>query len=64
MLPIETWSSCPKLVGIESAEAGKQSVLFSVTKAAEVYCGIINPEFKPELSVNNLGKPYFPSNNK
>src|SRR3954467_14588946 len=46
-LPIETWSSCPALVGIESTLAGWQRDLLSLTSAAATYCGIMKPEFKP-----------------
>jgi hypothetical protein len=40
---IETWSSWPAEVGIESTLAGKARLLFSLTKAAAVTCGIISP---------------------
>ena len=45
--PIETWSSWPALVGIESTLAGWQSALFSETSAAATYCGIMKPELSP-----------------
>src|SRR5690625_7080895 len=56
-LPIDTWSSCPRLVGIESTDAGWLSTLFSETRAAAVYCGIINPELMPVSRINSVGKP-------
>src|SRR5436309_6529922 len=56
-LPIDTWSSCPALVGIESTLAGWQSALFSLTRAAATYCGIMNPEFRPPSTVRNAGSP-------
>ena len=37
--------------------AGKASVLFSLTKAAAVTCGIISPEFTPLSGVRNAGNP-------
>ena len=40
-----------------SALAGKQSDLFSLTRAAVLYCKIINPEFNPVCSISNLGSP-------
>ena len=40
---IETWSSWPAEVGIESTLAGKARLLFSLTSAAAVTCGIIRP---------------------
>ena len=60
-LPIDTWSSCPRLDGIESTEAGWQSTLFSETSAAAVYCGIINPEFSPVSFIRKTGSPSLPS---
>src|SRR3954471_16123232 len=54
---IDTWSSCPAEVGIESTLAGKARLLFSLTKAAAATCGIMRPEFTPESSVRNGGKP-------
>ena len=52
--PIETWSSLPADVLCVSAEAGKHSVLFSETRAADVQWGIMNPEFTPEdMNVRN-----------
>ena len=60
--PMLTWSSCPSEVGMLSALAGKQSPLFSLTSAAEVYCRIMKPELSPVSFISNLGVPsYFPS---
>ena len=56
-LPIETWSSWPALVGIESTLAGCESTLFSLTSEAATYWGIMNPEFNPPSSVKNAGRP-------
>ena len=36
--------------------AGKARLLFSLTNAAAVTCGIIRPEFTPESSVRNGGQ--------
>ena len=54
---IDTWSSCPALVGMESTLAGKARLLFSLTSAAAVTCGIISPEFTPLSAVRNGGRP-------
>ncbi len=55
--PIDTWSSWPALVGIESTLAGCASTLFSETSDAATYCGIMNPELSPPSSTRNGGKP-------
>ncbi len=55
---------CPRDVGILSALAGKHRVLFSVTSAAVVYWGIMNPLFSPTSFINNSGRPHFPSSSK
>ena len=54
---IDTWSSWPAEVGIESTLAGKARLLFSLTSAAAVTCGIIRPELTPESSVRKAGRP-------
>jgi hypothetical protein len=59
-----TWSSCPRLVGIESTLAGWHSTLFSLTRAAAVYCGIMNPEFSPVSRMSNFGSPSCPSSKR
>ena len=41
--PIDTWSSCPADVGIESTDAGWQRPLFSETSEAAVTCAIRVP---------------------
>ena len=45
--PIETWSSCMALEGMESTLAGTASRLSSETIAAWVYCAIISPLSTP-----------------
>src|SRR5581483_11358287 len=55
--PIETWSSWPALVGIESTLAGCASTLFSLTSDAATYCGIMNPELSPPSVVRKGGSP-------
>ena len=55
--PIETWSSWFALVGIESAEAGWTSDLFSDTSAAAVYWSSIIPLLRPASSARNGGRP-------
>src|SRR5688572_29730972 len=58
--PMLTWSSCPLEEGMESTEAGVQSCLFCETMLAAVYCGIMNPEFKPGLAAKNAGNSLCP----
>ena len=60
MLPMLTWSSWPRLVGIESTLAGWHSILFSLTRAAAVYCGIMKPELRPVSRISSFGKPVVP----
>ena len=55
--PIETWSSWFALVGIESADDGCASTLFSDARAAAVYWTIIRPLFRPGSGVRNAGRP-------
>jgi hypothetical protein len=44
-------------VGIESTLAGWASTLFSLTRAADTYCGIMKPELRPPSTVRNAGSP-------
>ena len=53
--PMLTWSSCSLDDGIESTEHGEHNCLFLLTIAAAAYCGIMKPEFKPELATRNSG---------
>jgi hypothetical protein len=55
--PIETWSSWFADVGMESAEAGWTSTLFSEARAAAVYWSIIIPELRPLAGARNGGSP-------
>ncbi len=55
--PIETWSSCRALDGIESTLAGTASRLSVETMPACVYCAIIRPESMPGSSARNGGSP-------
>ena len=55
--PIETWSSCIALEGIESTEAGTASRLSSETMAAWVYCAIMWPLSTPGSWARNGGSP-------
>ena len=55
--PIETWSSLPAEVGIESTLAGWASALFSETSAAAVTCAIIKPECSPPSRARKAGRP-------
>jgi hypothetical protein len=57
--PIETWSSCIALLGIESTLAGFASRLSSETTAAWVYCAIMCPESTPGSSARNGGRPWL-----
>ena len=45
----------------KGTEAGQQSILFWLTIEAAVYCGIINPEFRPGLATRNFGRPRTPA---
>jgi len=56
---MDTWSSCPALVGNESIEDGWQRPLFSETNAAAVQCGIMKPEFKPPFSTKKAGRSLY-----
>ena len=55
--PIETWSSCIALVGIESTDAGAARRLSSLTIPACVYCAIMWPESTPGSSARNGRQP-------
>lgn len=57
--PIETWSSCMALLGIESTLAGLARRLSSLTMPAAVYCAIMNPESVPGSSARNGGRPWL-----
>ena len=57
--PIDTWSSCMALDGIESTLAGTASRLSSETIAAWVYCAIIRPLSTPGSSARNGGSPWL-----
>ena len=46
-----------RAVVIESTDAGCERTLFSLTRAAAVTCGIMNPEFRPALGARNGGRP-------
>lgn len=48
--PIDTWSSCMALLGIESTLAGVASRFISETIPAAVYWAIIRPESVPGSS--------------
>ena len=55
--PIETWSSLPAEVGIESTLAGWARVLLSETSAAAVTCAIMRPEWSPPSRARKAGRP-------
>ena len=57
--PIETWSSCIALDGIESTLAGFASRFISDTIAAWVYCAIMWPLSTPGSSARNGGSPWL-----
>ena len=57
--PIDTWSSCIALEGIESTDAGFASRLSSETIAAWVYCAIMWPLSTPGSSARNGGSPWL-----
>ena len=57
--PIETWSSCIALLGIESTLAGFASRFSSETIAAWVYCAIMWPESTPGSWARNGGSPWL-----
>ena len=57
--PIDTWSSCIALEGIESTLAGTASRLSSETIAAWVYCAIMWPLSTPGSSARNGGSPWL-----
>ena len=59
--PILTWSSCPCDDSIESDEEGIVKVLFWFTIEAAVYCGIMNPEFKPGTFTRKDGSSLLPA---
>ena len=49
---------------MESTLAGWLSTLFSLTSAAEVYCGIMKPELMPVSAISNGGRPSWPASSK
>ena len=57
--PIETWSSCMALDGIESTLAGTASRLSSETIAAWVYCAIMCPLSTPGSLARNGLRPWL-----
>ena len=57
--PIETWSSCIALDGMESTEAGTARRLSSETIAAWVYWAIMCPLSTPGSSARNGGRPWL-----
>ena len=57
--PIETWSSCIALEGIESTEAGTARRLSSETIAAWVYWAIMWPLSTPGSEARNGGRPWL-----
>ena len=57
--PIETWSSCIALDGIESTLAGLARRLSSETIAAWVYCAIMWPLSTPGVVARNGGRPWL-----
>ncbi len=57
--PIETWSSCIALLGIESTLAGTASRLSSETIAACVYCAIMWPLSTPGSSARKAFRPWL-----
>ena len=57
--PIETWSSCIALDGMESTLAGTASRLSSDTIAAWVYCAIMCPESTPGSSARKALSPWL-----
>src|SRR5699024_2207122 len=55
--PIDTWSSCIALLGIESTLEGAARRFISETIPAAVYWAIISPESVPGSSARNGGSP-------
>ncbi len=55
--PIDTWSSCMALDGIESTLAGTASRFSAEQMPAWVYWAIIRPESMPGSSARNGGRP-------
>ena len=55
--PMETWSSLPAEVGIESTLAGWARTLFSEARAAAVTCAIMSPECSPPSRARKAGRP-------
>ena len=55
--PIETWSSLPAEVGIESTLAGWARTLFSEARAAAVTWAIMSPECSPPSRARKAGRP-------
>ena len=58
--PIDTWSSCIALDGIESTDAGAASRLSSLTMPACVYWAIMWPESTPGSAARNRFKAAGP----
>jgi len=48
-------------VVIESTDAGWARTLFSLTRAAAVTCGIMNPEFSPAPGAREWGQAFAES---
>ena len=57
--PIDTWSSCIALEGMESTDAGTASRLSSETIEAWVYCAIMWPLSTPGSSARKGGRPWL-----
>ena len=57
--PIDTWSSCIALDGIESTEAGTASRFSSDTIEAWVYCAIMWPLSTPGSDARNGGRSWL-----
>ena len=61
LAPIDTRSSCPLELTMESQEAGHAYIFFWLTRDASAYCGIMNPELRPGFATRNSGSPRCPS---
>ncbi len=55
--PMETWSSLPAEVGIESTDDGCESTLFSDTNEAAVQWAIMKPLLRPPSFTRKAGRP-------
>ena len=55
--PMETWSSLPAEVGMESTLAGWARTLFSEARAAAVTWAIMRPECSPPSRARKAGRP-------